>query len=321
VKAVVVHGADLAWDEVPTPVPEAGEVRVRVAAAGVNRADLVQRMGLYPPPPGASPILGLEVAGTVDAVGAEVDPALVGQACCTLLEGGGYAEFAVCPAEYLLPLPAGLSMEQAAGLPEVFATAFLNLFSPTSRLLGNRVLLHAGASGVGTAAIQLVKHFGGRCFVTVGSEEKVAFCVSLGADGGVNRHDGPWLQAVREWAPAGVDVVLDPVGASYLDDNQRCLGLDGRLVLIGLMGGRKGPLDLGRLLMKRQQLVGSTLRSRPVAFKIGLMARLREDIWPLFGTGALRPILDEVFPMARVADAHAKLASNHTVGKLVLSLK
>ncbi|MEC9482723.1 MAG: NAD(P)H-quinone oxidoreductase, partial [Halomonas sp.] len=251
--AITLEDQTLQWAEHSAPAAVApDEVRIRVAWAGMNRADLMQRAGNYPPPPGASEILGLEVSGTVIEAGARVERFGPGQKVCALLAGGGYAEEVVVHQCQVLPVPQGYGLREAAALPEVFATAWLNLFMEGALRPGERVLLHAGASGVGTAAIQLCRAFGHPCFVTVGSERKLEQCLALGADAGWNRHQGSFVEAVRNWG--GADMILDPVGAGYLADNQQVLNTDGRLVLIGLMGGRKAELDMGRMLMKRQRL-------------------------------------------------------------------
>jgi putative PIG3 family NAD(P)H quinone oxidoreductase len=308
--------------ELPSPVPGPGELRLRVVAAGVNRADLSQKAGRYPPPPGASPILGLEASGVVDAVGPGVEAWKVGDAACALLAGGGYAEQVVVDARHALPLPAGVDHVGAAAIVEVFATAWLNLFDEGGLRgrAGGAAVLHAGGSGVGTAGVQLLRAFGHASFVTAGSAEKIARCVALGASGGWNRHDGPWLPAVQAWRPDGVDVVLDPVGGGYLDDDLAALAPDGRVVILGLMGGRSTPIDLGRLLVKRLRVQGSTLRSRDAGFKARLVGALRTEVWPRFADGSLRPIVDRTFPLAEAEAAHAHLASDATFGSVVLTV-
>lgn len=308
----------LTWTQTPTPEPGANEVRIRVLATAVNRADLVQRTGNYPPPPGASPILGLECSGVVDKVGSKVDGSRVGEAVCALLAGGGYAEYVVVPATHALPVPEGLTMIQAAAVPEVFTTAWLNLRREGQLQEGERVLLHAGASGVGTAAIQLCRAWGNPVFVTVGSADKIERCLSLGAEGGANRHDGPWLSAVKEWGP--VDVILDPVGGSYLADNIQALRAQGRLVNIGLMGGAEGNLPLGTMLVKRLCLRGSVLRSRSVEEKTQILKSIREEVWPLLAAGKIQPIIEEVFDIQQAQQAHERVAGNDTVGKIVLKV-
>lgn len=316
--AVAIEQGTLVWRPHDIPQPGPGEIRIRVVATAVNRADLLQVAGHYPPPSGASAIPGLECAGVVDAIGEGVERWRVGDAVCALLSGGGYAEQVVCPAAQALPCPSGLSLAQAAALPEVFATAWLNLVQEGGVELGSRVLVHAGASGVGTAAIQICKLLGADCYITVGSPEKLARCVALGAQGGHDRHQGSFLQA--EWAQEPFDVILDPVGAAYLSDNLRALALDGRLVLIGLLGGRTAEIDLGRLLVKRQRVIGSTLRSRSVQKKGEIMGALARQVWPAVATGEVVPVIHEVLPIQKVAQAHALLASNHTFGKVVLTM-
>lgn len=303
------------WVQRPSPSCDVGQIRIQVAAAGLNRADLLQRAGLYPPPPGASDILGLECAGIVTEVGAG-SAWQVGDRVCALLSGGGMAEEVVVDAGHALPVPEGLSLCQAAALPEVYATAWLNLYQLAGLRPGESVLVHAGASGVGSAAIQLCKAFGNPCWVSVGSPERLAYCESLGAQGGVVRSDG--LDGLRDFAP--FDVVLDPVGASYAQSNLQLLALDGRWVLIGLMGGREVSLDLGQLLAKRVQLLGSTLRNRDDAFKANLLSQLLQQVWPLFSEGRLKPQLEKIFIAKDAEAAFAALASNQVNGKLVLSI-
>jgi putative PIG3 family NAD(P)H quinone oxidoreductase len=301
------------WLEQPAPACDVGEVRIRVAAAGLNRADLLQRAGLYPPPPGASATLGLECAGIISEVGAGCDWK-VGDRVCALLAGGGMAEEVVTDARHVLPIPEGVSLHEAAALPEVYATAWLNLFQLAALKPGEKVLLHAGASGVGSAAIQLCKAFGNPCWVSVGSAERLAYCETLGAQGGVLRTED--LQALRDFAP--FDVILDPVGGQYAALNLDLLGLDGRWVNIGLMGGRQAELDLGVLLSKRVQLIGSTLRNRDDQFKADLLRDLQQQVWPLFAEGRLKPQLQQRFAIKDAEAAFAALASNQVDGKLVL---
>jgi putative PIG3 family NAD(P)H quinone oxidoreductase len=303
------------WVQRPNPGCDVGQIRIQVAAAGLNRADLLQRAGLYPPPPGASDIMGLECAGVVTEVGAG-SAWQVGDRVCALLAGGGMAEEVVVDAGHALPVPDGLSLLEAAALPEVYATAWLNLYQLAALRPGEKVLVHAGASGVGSAAIQLCKAFGNPCWVSVGSPERLAYCVALGAQGGVVRTDG--LDGLRDFAP--FDVVLDPVGASYAQSNLQLLAVDGRWVLIGLMGGREVQFDLGMLLVKRVQLLGSTLRNRDELFKAELLRDLRQHVWPLFTEGRLKPQLEKVFAANDVDAAFAALASNQVNGKLVLSI-
>ncbi|MDU9390776.1 NAD(P)H-quinone oxidoreductase [Pseudomonas sp. zfem002] len=301
------------WVEAPSPACDVGQVRIRVAAAGLNRADLLQRAGLYPPPPGASEYLGLECSGVIVEVGAGASWQ-VGDRVCALLAGGGMAEEVVVDGRHVLPVPEGLSLHEAAALPEVYATAWLNLFQLGGLRPGEKVLLHAGASGVGSAGIQLCKAFGSPCWVSVGSADRLAYCEALGASGGVVRGDD--LEALNDFAP--FDVVLDPVGANYAALNLKLLGRDGRWVIIGLMGGRKADLDLALLLGKRIQLTGSTLRNRDDQFKADLLRDLHQQVWPLFSEGRLKAQLVGSYPVADAQSAFEELAGNQVSGKLVL---
>lgn len=312
-KALQGVEGELEWAQRPAPECGEGEVRIRVAAAGLNRADLLQRAGHYPPPAGVTDILGLECAGVVTEVSAG-SRWQVGDRVCTLLAGGGMAEEVVVDARHALPVPAGLSLREAAVIPEVYATAWLNLYRLGALQPGEKVLLHAGASGVGSAAIQLCKAFDNPCWVSVGSAERLAYCEALGAQGGVLR--GEALEALRDFAP--FDLILDPVGAKYAALNLQLLGLDARWVMIGLMGGRKAELDLAGLLAKRIQLIGSTLRSRDADYKAGLLAEMEENVWPMFAEGKLSPRLEQCFPIGDAEAAFAALASNTVSGKLAL---
>lgn len=321
-KAIEIQGTDLVWNEVPDPTPGVGEIVIRNHATAVNRADLVQRAGAYPPPPGASPILGLECAGIVEAVGEDVGRFAVGDRVCALLAGGGYAERVVCPAGQALPLPEGVDLIDAAALPEVFATAYLNLYMEAGARVGERLLLHAGASGVGTAGIQLARAFGNPVWVTAGSDEKIERCVALGAEGGHVRHAGSFVDAVKEWTGGtGMDVILDPVGGAYLEDNIASLAVDGRLVIIGLMGGAKAELPIGVAMVKRLRVIGSTLRARSVAAKAEVMDQLEARVWPRIAAGEIRPIIDARMPITEAAKAHELLASDATFGKVLLTLE
>jgi putative PIG3 family NAD(P)H quinone oxidoreductase len=284
-----------------------------VAASGLNRADLLQKAGLYPPPPGASQVLGLECSGVISEVGAG-SSWQVGDRVCALLAGGGMAEEVVVDGRHVLPVPDGMSLLEAAALPEVYATVWLNLFQLAALKPGQKVLLHAGASGIGSAAIQLCKAFGNPCWVSVGSAERLAYCEALGAQGGVVR-DGH-LESLRDLGP--FDVILDPVGGNYAALNLKLLAQDGRWVLIGLMGGREAKLDLAQVLAKRVQLLGSTLRSRDDQFKADLFSDLGQHVWPLFAEGRLSPQLARTFPIKDAEAAFAELASNTVAGKVVL---
>ena len=301
------------WLEQPSPNCDVGQVKIKVAAAGLNRADLMQRAGLYPPPPGASDILGLECAGVISEVGAG-SSWQVGDRVCTLLAGGGMAEEVVVDGRHVLPVPEGLSLHEAAGIVEVYATVWLNLFQLADLQPGEKVLLHAGASGIGSAAIQLCKAFGNPTWVSVGSAERLAYCEALGAQGGVVRGDG--LEGLKDFGP--FDVILDPVGASYSETNLKVIALDGRWALIGLMGGREAQLDLAQVLGKRVHLLGSTLRSRNDQFKADLLSDLGQHVWPLFAEGRLKSQLARTFPISDAEAAFDELAGNQISGKVVL---
>ena len=321
-KAILVaDDQSLSWSDTETPQVDAGEVLISVKATAINRADLLQRQGGYPPPPGASPILGLECAGDVIEVGANVDGFQAGDRVCALLAGGGYAEVASAPAGSVLPIPDGLDYEQAASLPEVYATAWINLYMEAGMVAGERAILHAGASGVGTAGVQLCRVFGQTSFVTAGEAEKIERCVALGASGGYKRHEGSFLEAAQTFADGqGIDVILDPVGGQYLSDNLVLLGTGGRLVLIGLMGGPKAEINLAVLMGKRARVIGSTLRSRPNAEKAEVMSQLEQHVWPKISSGDIAPIIDSVFPIQDTDGAHRRMASNESFGKIVLTV-
>ncbi|WP_309120965.1 NAD(P)H-quinone oxidoreductase [Paenibacillus sp.] len=305
----------------PTPAAGAGELLVRVRATALNRADLLQRMGKYPPPQGVTDILGLEMAGIVEAVGAGVDGWRVGDRVCALLPGGGYAEYAVIPAGMAMAIPEPLSFEEAAAIPEAFLTAYLNLWRLGGLQPGHRVLVHAAASGVGTAAIQLVREAGAASYATAGTAAKLEAALSLGAAAAWNYRDGSF----RDWLlertnGAGVDVALDFVGAPYFADHLATLAVDGRLVVIGTLGGAAipGGFSLGTLLARRLHIIGTTLRSRPVADKISLTQDFAAFALPRFADGRLRPIVDAVFPFEEAAEAHRRMESNVNIGKIVL---
>ncbi len=320
-KAIVVENTELQWRDAPDPAVGVGELLIRNHATAINRADLAQRAGGYPPPPGASPILGLECAGEVIAVGEGVTRHAVGDRVCALLAGGGYAERVSAPAGQVVRMPRGLTFAQAAALPEVFATAYLNLFMEARLAVGERVLLHAGASGVGTAAIQLCTMNHSASFVTAGSDAKIERCIALGASGGANRHGGAFADRVAEWTNGqGFDVILDPVGAAYLKDNLRSLRIEGRLVIIGLLGGAVAELELAPMMLKRLRVIGSTLRSRSIAAKSAVMDALERVVWPRIDAGEVRPIVDVVLPIRDAQRAHELVASDQTFGKVVLEL-
>jgi putative PIG3 family NAD(P)H quinone oxidoreductase len=322
-KAVLIDSpgdeAVLRVGDAPEPALGAGELRLAVAASAVNRADLLQRQGLYPPPPGASPILGLECAGTVLAVGDGVAGWKVGDRAMALLAGGGHAEQVVVHAGSAMHVPARLSLEEAAAVPEVFLTAFLNLFELGALPDGGAALIHGGGSGVGTASIQLAKAAGAQVLVTAGSAEKCARCVELGADVAIDYRNEEFPARVREaTAGRGVDVVLDSIGAPYLAGNLASLALNGRLVLIGLMGGAKVEVNLAMLLAKRIQVIGSTLRTRSVAEKAALVASFERRFGADLASGRVRPIVDRVVPLEQIADAHRAMKASEHFGKIVL---
>jgi putative PIG3 family NAD(P)H quinone oxidoreductase len=325
VKAVLIERPGdetvLRVGEAPAPALGPGELRIRVAATAVNRADLLQRQGLYPPPPGASPILGLECAGTVAELGAGVSGWRVGERVMALLAGGGYAEQVAVHAGSVLPVPEGLSLEEAAAVPEVFLTAYLNLFELGGLGAGGIALVHGGGSGVGTAAIQLCRAAGARAFVTAGSAEKCERCRALGAELAVNYRSESFAERVREATGGrGVDVVLDSIGAAYLADNLASLAVGGRLVLIGLMGGAKAEIALGSLLVRRLSVIGSTLRTRPVEEKAAIVSGFRARFGDDLAAGRIRPVVDRVLPLEAVAEAHRAIKASEHFGKIVLTL-
>lgn len=320
-KAISQEGSDLFWKENPDPVLKEGEVLIHIKASAINRADLLQRSGNYPVPPGASPILGLECSGEIEEVSENVDNFKKGDAVCALLAGGGYAEKVSVPSGQVLKIPEGFSFEQAAALPEVFATAYFNLYMEASLSVGEKALIHAGASGVGTAAIQICKVKGNPCFVTAGTKEKISRCIELGAEGGTVRTEENFVEAVSKWTDNnGVQVILDPVGANYLEDNMKSLTLEGRLVMIGLMGGAKASINLGLLMMKRLRIIGSTLRAQPIPKKTEIMNNLKENIWPSLESGDIKPIIDTVIPIEEADKAHKLMESNQTFGKIILKV-
>lgn len=301
------------------PTLAADAVLVKINATAVNRADLLQRRGLYPPPPGESGILGLEAAGVIVEKGSGVRHWQIGERVCCLLGGGGYAEYVAVHQEMLLPLSEHLTFEQAAAIPEVFYTAFVNLFLEGALQAGESLLIHAGASGVGTAAIQLAQHAGAKVFVTAGTDEKVQRCVALGAELGINYKTEDFAERLLSATGAtGVDVILDCVGGEYLQRNLLLLKPRGRLVLIGLLGGAKSEIDLTPVLRKRLRLLGSVLRSRSLAEKIAITRDFKARVWPLFKHQQIHPIIDTVFPWTEVEQAHAHLAANQNFGKVVL---
>lgn len=307
--------------DAPDPVAGPGELRLRVAATAVNRADLLQRQGMYPPPPGASPILGLECAGTVVEIGAGVTGWKPGDRAMALLAGGGHAEQVVVHAGSALRVPERLSLEEAAAIPEVFLTAFLNLFEVGGLGAGGSALVHGGGSGVGTASIQLAKAAGARILVTAGSADKCTRCLELGADAAIDYRKENFAERVREETGGrGVDVVLDSIGAKYFESNLACLAMGGRLVLIGLMGGAKVEANLAVLLARRLHVIGSTLRARPVEEKAAIVAAFERRFGADLAAGRVRPIVDRVLPLAQVAAAHRAMKASEHFGKIVLKV-
>ena len=297
------------------------EVLLDVVAAGVNRADLLQRQGHYPPPPGASAYLGLECSGRVAAVGADVTGWAVGDQACALLSGGGYAARVAVPAAQLLPVPTGVSLVDAAALPEVACTVWSNVFMTAALAPGEWLLVHGGSSGIGTMAIQLAHAFGAHVAVTAGSAEKLEVCRSLGAEVLVNYRAEDFVEAVKAATDgAGVDVILDNMGAKYLARNVDALAAYGRLMVIGLQGGTRAELDLGVLLRKRASVAATSLRARPADEKAAIVAAVREHVWPLVASGAVRPIVHARMPLAQAADAHRLLESSTHIGKVLLTV-
>jgi putative PIG3 family NAD(P)H quinone oxidoreductase len=305
----------------PVPEPGRGEVLIRVAAAGVNRPDVMQRLGLYPPPPGAPAIPGLEVAGVVVALGEGADRALFGRSVCALVAGGGYAQYCAAPAAQCLPVPGGLDMTEAAALPEAVFTVWTNLFQRGGAKAGETVLVHGGTSGIGTTAILLGKAFGLTVIVTAGLPEKCARALAIGAADAIDYRADDFVEAVKRFTGGrGVDVVLDMVGGDYLSRNLLCLAEEGRHVSIAVQRGAKAEIPLWQVMAKRLTLTGSTLRARPAAFKAALAGELRGKVWPLLGAGGIRPVIDSTFPLEAAADAHRRMDSGQHVGKIVLTV-
>ena len=319
--AIVADSGRLSWQAVPDVTPGPGEVLLRVAAAGVNRADLLQAAGHYPPPPGASDIIGLEVSGVIEALGADLDDSQwsQGQPVCALLAGGGYAEYVAVPASQLLPAPEGIPLPYAAGLPEVACTVWSNIVMTAGVQPGQLLLVHGGASGIGTHAIQVAGALGCRVAVTAGSANKLELCAELGAEITINYHADDFVEVLRE--AGGADVILDIMGAAYLDRNIDALADDGRLVIIGMQGGVKGELNIGKLLAKRGGVFATALRARPVdgpAGKSAIVTQVRDNVWPMIADGQVRPVIGAEFPIAEAQAAHELLESGDVSGKVIL---
>jgi putative PIG3 family NAD(P)H quinone oxidoreductase len=312
----------LTWQEVPNVPPEDGEVLIKVSAAGVNRADLLQAAGKYPPPPGASKILGLEVSGVIAEVGEGVGQWQVGQQVCALLAGGGYAEFVTVPASQVMPVPTAVELHQAAALPEAACTVWSNLVMTAQLAADDVVLIHGGASGVGTHAIQVARGLDSRVAATAGSAPKLDLCTELGAEIVINHRDEDFVERVRaETDGAGADVILDIIGAAYLDRNVDALAPDGRLIVIGMQGGVKGELNLGKLVAKRASVIGTSLRARPVqgpGSKSDIVAEVVRNVWPMIDDGRVRPVIGAEFPIEQATAAHELLDSGEVAGKVLL---
>jgi NADPH2:quinone reductase len=323
-RAVVSTSGQLIWRDVPDPPVGDSEVLIRVHAAGVNRADLLQAAGKYPPPPGASDIIGLEVSGVVAAVGSAVTNTVAGQEVCALLSGGGYAELAAAPADQVMPIPPGVSVADAAALPEVACTVWSNLVMTARLQPGEFVLLHGGASGIGTHAIQVARTLGARVAVTAGSPAKLELCAGLGADVLIDYAAEDFVEKVLEAsAGRGADLILDLMGASYLQRNLDALALDGRLVIIGMQGGIKAELNIAALLAKRLTVAGTALRNRPVGGphgKAAIVDAVVESVWPMIAAGTVRPVIGARYPIDQAAEAHRALASGETYGKVLLDV-
>lgn len=307
--------------ERPTPEPKAHEVLVAVAAAGVNRPDVVQRQGQYAPPPGASDIPGLEIAGTVVAVGQEVTAWKIGDKVCALVPGGGYAEYAVADTGSCLPLPGDFSFVEAAAMPETFFTVWHNVFQRGGLKAGETLLIHGGSSGIGTTAIQIAKALGSIVIVTAGSPEKCEACRKLGADLAIDYRGEDFAEVIRASAFKGADVILDMVGGDYFGRNLKCLKPDGRIVMIAFLKGAKAEIDLASLMMKRLTVTGSTLRPRDTAFKAALAREVHERIWPLLANRRIVPPIHATFPLDEAASAHVLMESSVHIGKIVLKVK
>ena len=322
-RAIVLESSDqLSWQEIPDVTAGPGEVLIKVAVAGVNRADVLQAAGKYPPPPGASEIIGMEVAGVVTKTGSGVTEWSVGHEVCALLGGGGYAEYVAVPAGQVMPIPDGVDVVDAAGLPEVAYTVWSNLVMTAHLSKGQLLLMHGGASGIGTHAIQVARALGARVAVTAGSAEKLEFCRDLGAEITINYRDEDFVARLREETD-GADVIFDIMGAAYLDRNIDALAIDGQLVIIGMQGGVMGELNIAKLLSKRARVIGTTLRGRPVSgpnSKSEIVHAVTASVWPMIADGRVRPIIGARLPIQQAGDAHQQLVSGKVTGKIVLTV-
>jgi len=324
-RAVIASGAGgpdvLSVAELPDPEPGPGELVLDVAAAGLNRADLLQRMGFYPPPPGASDVIGMECSGTVSAIGPGVTGWSVGDAACALLAGGGYASKVAVPAGQAMPVPDGVDLVAAAALPEVACTVWSNVFMVGGLQPGETLLVHGGAGGIGTMAIQLASQLGSRVLTTGGTPEKLAFCASLGADVTINYREDDFVEVAKETTGgAGVDVILDNMGAKYLERNVTALATEGRLVIIGMQGGTRAELDINALLRKRGAVFATSLRSRPTQEKSAICAAVVEHVWPLVAAGRVRPVVHGTMPLEEARAAHELMESGDHTGKILLTV-
>ena len=303
------------------PTPGASDVLIRVAAAGINRPDVIQRAGHYPPPPGQSDLPGLEVSGEIAALGSDVTGLSIGESVCALTPGGGYAEYCIAPAAHCLPIPKGVSIVDAAGLPETTFTVWHNVFQRAYLTSGESFLVHGGSSGIGTTAIQLAKAFGATVYATAGSDEKCAACCNLGADMAINYKKNDWAAEIRTATEKrGVDVILDMVGGDYIQKNIDSLAVDGRLAIIAFLKGAKAELTLNRFMVKRQTITASTLRAQSDTAKAGIAAELRDKVWPLISEGRFRPVVDTTFDFSDAAQAHQRMETSEHIGKLILNV-
>lgn len=320
-QAIEVQKGQLVPVERSLPSPKADQVLIKVMAAGINRPDVMQRQGLYPPPPGASDIPGLEIAGTIVALGADVNHLKINDNVCALVTGGGYAEFCVASAALCLPIPQPLSFIDAAGIPETFYTVWSNLFDRGSLQAGETVLIHGGGSGIGTTAIQLAKAFGATVFVTAGSSEKCRFCLTLGADAAINYQSQDFVEEIAKLTKnMGVELILDMIGGDYLPRNLECLAAEGRLVQIAAQRQAKVEINLWTIMSKRLTITGSTLRARGERFKADIASKLLANVWPLLQTGQVKPVIHSTFALNDVAKAHELMESNQHTGKIILTI-
>jgi len=320
-RVIEINNNELVLGERPIPTPLDHQVLIKVAAAGINRPDVMQRQGLYPPPLGASDIPGLEIAGTVVALGKAVNQLKLDDAVCALVTGGGYAEYCLASADLCLPLPIGFSWQQAAALPETFFTVWSNVFDRACLQPDESILIQGGSSGIGTTAIQLAKAFHAHVIVTAGSEEKCQFCKSLGADTVINYHNQDFVEVIKKITNnQGVDVILDMVGGDYFPRHISCLAVDGRLIHIGLQKGLKAEINLLPVMLKRLTITGSTLRARNDAFKLEIANKLKQTVWPLLSSGTIKPVIHSTFPLTQASQAHALMESGQHIGKIVLEI-